>query len=228
MAANNYQFIQTRNMFRDYLTGYPTNPTYEDWKNADAEDQVALLFVTFFTEINRAWYEAVASRENVPYVTQEDGIETVLQYLTKNVPNLLKNPNLYCGKYIHRVSYNCMGCLYRPKSANFWGNAESDEVDTGNEILSIWDIIPTEEDDFETQQTKEAIWAIIRHMGPKAEKVVNHLINPEDTLAKVSKKSKAGAIDRLADVCVNEEEFNHIVKELKIQLAPFKDAVLNF
>jgi hypothetical protein len=51
MAANNSQFVATRNMFREYLSGYSKSPDYNEWKNADAEDQAALLFVTFYQEI---------------------------------------------------------------------------------------------------------------------------------------------------------------------------------
>ena len=95
-------------------------------------------------------------------------------------------------------------------------------------VVSLFDTVPSEDDDVETQQTKEAIWTIIRHMGPKAEKVVNHLINPSDTLHKVSKSSSERPIDRLADVAVSKSEYEAIIAELKVQLEPYKDLLLQF
>lgn len=222
MAANNYQFIQTRNMFREYLTGYPEKPTYEEWKASDPEVQAVLLFVVFYQEVTLAWYNAITSRD-IAYVTQEDGISIVLQYLMKNVDYIMEDESKYSSRYIYRVCYNCIGCLPRTDREKQRDMLEmSNEYTDGDIELDLWDIIPSEDDDFETQQVKEAIWAIIRHMGPKAEKVVNHLINPNDTLNKVSKKSKAGAIDRLADVSVSEEEYNAIIAELKVRLAPYR------
>ena len=191
MSTNNYQFIQTRNMFREYLSGYPKNLTYEDWKNAENEDRAALLYVTFYQEVTLAWYNAIVSRD-ISYVTQEDGISTVLQYLMKNVDYILEDPNKYNKQYIYRVCYNCIGCL--PRSV---ADSNRDMYDISNEYsevgingvttVNLWDLVPSEDEDMETQETKEAIWNIIRHMGPKAEKVVNHLINPKDTLSRVAK-----------------------------------------
>jgi len=60
-------------------------------------------------------------------------------------------------------------------------------------------------------------------MGPKAEKVVNHLINPKDTLHKISKSSSEHDSDRLADVSVTPSEYNSILDALKIQLAPYAE-----
>ena len=80
MSANNHQFTLTRDMFRDYLVGYPKDLTFEAWNKADAEDKAALLYVTFYQEVTLAWYNAVTAL-NVVYITQEDGVSTVLQYL---------------------------------------------------------------------------------------------------------------------------------------------------
>jgi hypothetical protein len=228
MSANNYQFIQTLEMFRDYLSGYPQNLSFEDWKNADAEDQAALLYVTFFKEISLAWYNAITSR-NIVYVSQEDGVSVVLQYLMKNVDKILESPQKYCGDYIYRVSYNCIGCLPRSVTAKEKSLIEiSNEYVEGDVEVNLWDLVPSEDDDYETQQTKEAVWNIIKHMGPKAEKVVNHLINPSDTIHKVSQNSVERVNDRLADIAVTPAEYETIITELKVKLAPYKDILLSF
>lgn len=234
MPANNYQFLQTRKMFREYLSGYPKNPTYEEWLKADADDKAALLYVTFYQEVTLAWYSAVTAI-NVVHVTQEDGISTVLQYLMKNVDKIAEDPKRYDGRYIYRVCYNCLLSLWKTRGTDaqrsaieipteFFAGCPSDlSVDKS---VSLWDLVPSEDEDLETQQTKEAIWNIIRHMGPKAEKVVNHLINPKDTLHKISGSSSERPIDRLADVSVSKAEYDEILEELRIKLAPYKDVLL--
>ena len=240
-SANNSQFIQTRNMFRDYLSGYSKSPNYNEWKNAAEDDKAALLFVTFYQEITLAWYNAVTSN-GVVYVSQEDGVSTVIQYLMKNVEKIEEDEKRYTPQYIYQVCYNCLLSLWRTRTTDMQRCAvevsPDFEVESAGCILgknfkeggvvNLWDLVPSEDEDLETQQTKEAVWNIIRHMGPKAEKVVNHLINPSDTLHKVSSKSSERATDRLADVSVTKAEYEEILAELRIKLAPYKDILLTF
>lgn len=226
-SANNYQFIQTRNMFREYLSGYPTPLTYDAWKNAEEDDKAALLYITFYQEVTLAWCNAITSR-GISYVTQEDGVSTVLQYLMKNVNLIMADSNRYSSKYIYRVCYNCIGCLPRVASEKMRDSSDISNIYIDGDIeVNLWDLVPSEDDDLETCQTKEAIWNIIRHMGPKAEKVVNHLINPTDTIGRVPSMSKERATDRLADIIVSESEYAEIIRELKIRLAPYKDVLLS-
>ena len=232
MSANNYQFIQTRDMFREYLSNYPKELTYEEWKNADSEDQAALLFINFYQEVTLAWYNAIVSRD-IAYVTQEDGISTVLQYLMKNVEYIQADSKKYSKQYIYRVCYNCIGCLPRSVTESNRNECEIsneyvEESVTGEVSINLWDLVPSEDEDMETQETKEAIWNIIRHMGPKAEKVVNHLINPKDTLHKVAHSSPERETDRLADVSVSDAEYEEILAELKQKLMPYMDVLLTF
>lgn len=234
MAANNYQFIQTRNMFRDYLTGYPKNLDFNSWSNAATEDKAALLFVAFFPEITLAWNNAVVSL-GVVYISQEDGVSTVLQYLMKNVDKITADEKRYSPKYIYTVCYNCLLGLWRSRGTEMQRSAIEISPDCeldgafGNTVsVNLWDLVPSEDDNPETVQVKEAIWNVIRHMGPKAEKVVNHLINPGDSLHKVSAKATSRDNDRLADVSVTESEYVAIVEELKVKLTPYKEALLAF
>lgn len=231
---NNYnsQFIQTRNMFSDYLSGYPKHLTYEQWNAADSDDKAALLYIVFYKEVTLAWYNAVISK-NVVYVSQDDAVSTVLQYLMKNVDIISKDADRYTPEYIYTVCYRCLLSLWQTRGTDRERcscevSAFQETIDAwGFEVsVSLWDLVPAEDDDYETQQTKEAVWNIIRHMGPKAEKVVNHLINPTDTLHKVSGKSKERKNDRLADVSVTPSEYAAIVDELKVKLAPYREALL--
>ena len=227
MSANNYQFIQTRNMFSEYLSGYPKNLSYEEWLKADDDDKAALLFLNFYQEVTLAWYDAVVSK-NIVYLSQEDGISTALQHLMKNVEKIANDGNRYNAKYIYRVVYNSYWGLWRMRNTEKQrcGCEISNEYSDGDIMVNLWDLYPSEDEDLETQQTKEAIWNIIRHMGPKAEKVVNHLINPSDSLHKLPAKSSERQNDRLADVSVSKSEYMAIIEELKVKLAPYRDALM--
>ena len=228
MSVANYQFIQTYDLFTEHLSRYPKDITYEQWKAAEDDDKACLLYVTFFREVTLAWFNAIVSR-NIYYVSQEDGVSIVLQYLMKNVEYIKEDPNKFCSKYIYRVCYNCIVCLPRSVTESERNDCElSNEYTDGEVVINLWDLVPSTDDDIETIQTKEAIWTIIEHMGPKAEKVVNHLINPSDTLHKLSKSSSERPIDRLADVVVSKSEYDAIIAELKDKLEPYKDLLLQF
>ncbi len=227
MSANNSQFIQTRKMFRDYLSGYPEHPTYDEWKNADSEDRVALLYVHFYKEITLAWYNAIVSRD-IAYVTQEDGVSTVLQYLMRNAELLVDHPEIYTPNYFYKIAYNCIGCLPRTKREQAWNEVMPNEYKEDDVDVNLWDLVPSTDEDFETQELKESIWEIIRKMGPKAEKVANHLINGTDSLNKLSSSSKEYASDRLADVTVSASEYEAILNELKVALAPLMKPLFGF
>ena len=228
MAANNYQFSQTYSMFCDYLPVFKDIP-YSTWVSSDDEYKAAMLYTNFFKEITLAWCNAVVSR-GIVFITQEDGVSTVLQYLMKNVPLIKVEEDRYTKEYIYRVCYNCLLSLWTTRGAEQQrSSAEiSNEYTEADVEVNLFDLVPSTDEDLETQQTKEAIWNIIRHMGPKAEKVVNHLINPTDTLHRVSQKASDRDMDRLADVSVSNAEFDAIVAELRVKLAPYKDVLVTF
>ena len=228
MAANNYQFSQTYSMFCDALP-YTKDISYNNWLSADDEYKAAMLYVNFYKEITLAWCNAVVSR-GIVFISQDDGVSTVLQYLMKNVPIIMAEPSRYTKEYIYRISYNCFSSLWATRGTEQQRCSVeiANEYTEGDVDVNLWDLVPSTDEDLETQQTKEAIWNIIRHMGPKAEKVVNHLINPSDTLHKVSRKASDRDKDRLADVSVSPSEYDAIVAELRVQLAPYKDVLLTF
>lgn len=228
MSANNDQFSQSYDLFRQHLSGYPAKPTYEQWKNADPDDQAVMLYVAFYPEITLAWYNMIVSRD-ITYVTSADGVSTALQYLMKVVDIIKANPEAYSAKYIYTVMWRCIGCLPRNKYEMTRNAFESsNEYVDGDIEVDLWDLVPAEDDDFELQEINATIEAIITHMGPKAEKVVSHLINGKETLHRVAKCSTERPIDRLADVTVSDAEYAEIIKELKVKLAPYKEIILGF
>ena len=240
VPANNLEFVKTCNLFREFLsTYYPKDISYNDWVQAAPDHKAALLYVKFYKEVTLAWYNAVTSK-NIVFISQEDGVSTVLQYLMKNVDIISQDEERFTAEYVYTVCYRCLFSL--------WRSRKGDQLRSGCEIdpallaaflhiahgrehegkLDIFSLLPSEDLDLETQQTLETMWNVIHHMGPKAEKVVNHLINPKDTLRRVSKSSPERPIDRLADVTVSEEEYQEIITELREKLLPYKDAIFMF
>lgn len=244
VPANNLEFVKTCNLFSEFLSVYYPNLkdiSYNEWVQAASDHKAALLYVKFYQEVTLAWYNAVTSK-NVVFISQEDGVSTVLQYLMKNVAQISDDSDRFTAEYVYTVCYNCLFSLWRSRKGEQTrsSNEVSPEftVDMPGTVfgytvkvgahIDLFNLAPSEDLDIETQQTLEAMWNVVHHMGPKAEKVVNHLINPKDTLHRVSKSSPERPIDRLADVTVTELEYQEILAELREKLRPYKDAICMF
>ena len=108
----------------------------------DPEDKAVLLYVTFYQEITLAWYNAVVSK-GIVYVTQEDGVSTVLQYLMKNVDKISEDEARYAPQYIYKVCYNCLLSLWRTRGTDMQRcNSEiSNEYTDGDATLNLWDLV---------------------------------------------------------------------------------------
>ena len=211
------QFRATRNLYMEYVHDFEFPLTYEAWLNADDEYKAVLLFVNFFNEIELAWYK---ERYSYGPALEEDAVSEVNQYLIKNVPIIKENPKRFSPGYIYRVAANCISCVGASQvSINTYKLETSNEVaGSDGSVINLFDTEPFEDDSYESRQAKEAVWDIIERMGPKAQKVVNKLINPTDSLA-VTRNKDIG--DKLQDVSVSKKEFAEIVEQLREVLKPF-------
>lgn len=228
MSLNYSPFISTKQMFREYLVGYSFPITYATWAEADDEDKAALLFVNFYSQITLA-YANVVTKYNADYIISEDAVSNVLGVLIKN-SNILTESEDGSKRFTPGYFYSvCWGCIFsmvrsiatQKRNEHELSNELSD--DDGDVLVNLFDLSPAVDDTYELKQAKEAIWDIIVHMGPKAEKVANHLINSKDTLHKISKSSSEYSSDRLADVSVTSSEYEKIVAALRVQLAPYAE-----
>ena len=103
----NIEFYNTKQLFRTYITDPKIKSyKYDDWMRVPYEGKVAALYLTFYNTIYKAWTAAQSF-----YTESAEGVETILQYLQKNVPLIEANPSKYSAKYIYRVAYNCLYCL---------------------------------------------------------------------------------------------------------------------
>ena len=126
-------FKAAYNMFRQFL--HSSDPiSWEDWCNLPHDYKSASLYVQFYDQITLAWYKAKCL-----YGEDEEGVETVLQYLEKNVPIIEKSKNKYTPQYIYRVAYNCLYCIchdrkidqdrYALEMSNLVVTGDGDELD---------------------------------------------------------------------------------------------------
>lgn len=200
------QFRTTRNLYLEALSEFQFPLTYDAWLAADDEYKAVLLFVNFFDEIELAWY-----KERFSYVLEEDAVSTVNMYLMKNVEKIKAEPKRFTPNYIYRVAANCIYCLREPQVEINRDKFEvSNEVTVGDDVVNLYDLAPSVDDSYEVKQAKEAVWEIIAKMGPKAEKVANKLLNPDDSLSAARKKT---GVDRLENVSVSPAEFTEIMEQ---------------
>lgn len=213
------QFRATRNFYMECLHGFQFPLTYDAWVNAEADYKAVLLFVNFFDQIELAWYN---ERYSYGPAREDDAVSEVNQYLMKNVAKIEADPKRFTAGYIYRVAANCISCVGASQveiNRNTLEVCNEVASDDGS-VVNLYDLEPSSDESYEVKQAREAISAIIDKMGLKAQKVVNKLINPDDSLA-VNRVKGTG--DKLQDVTVSKKEYEEIVKELRVQLAEYAD-----
>lgn len=213
------QFRATRNLYMECLHDFQFPLTYDAWANAEADYKAVLLFVNFFDQIELAWYN---ERYSYGPARDDDAVSEVMQYLMKNVAKIEADPKRFTARYIYRVAANCISCVGASQveiNRNTLEVCNEVTSDDGS-VVNLYDLEPSRDESYEVAQAREAISAIIDKMGLKAQKVVNKLINPDDSLA-VNRVKGTG--DKLQDVTVSKKEYEEIVKELRVQLAEYAD-----
>lgn len=226
MALNYVQFQATKKMFKEYAFSGASFPmAYTDWSALDDDLKGAALYINFYSQIILAWPKAISiCKLDSPTCDTETVVSDFLMTLTKNVAIIKANPKRYTPGYIYTLAKRSFICMLRqPKYTRVYDAEMSNEISTAeDEILDLFDLVPFEDDPIEVVQAREAIWAIIEGMGPKALKVANHLIT-DDPLS----RSKNKVNDRLADVSVSSKEYPIIVAQIREKIAPYA-YVFNF
>lgn len=242
----NNAFVETRNLFMSY-TNYNRPLSFEEWMCAPQDSKAALLYVQYYEQITLAWYKSKSF-----FAIEEEGVETVMQYLMKNVPVIEKNPNRFKPSYIYQVAYNCLYCISHDRKCDIerFEKEVSNVVGYDGEELDLFDTVLSgmSQDD---ELTSKHFWAIIDDMGLETWKVVNYLLNEGQTLGKVQFRMKnpeslktwekktevekrdckraydAGKrnheLDILKDIEVSVDEMEEIVEALRTKLERFKE-----
>lgn len=210
-------FNTTRNMFIE-ATGYTKPLSYDEWMKVSSSYKSAVLFVQFYDQITLAWYKTKSF-----FVEEELGVETMLQYLEKNVPLLEANSAKFTPHYIYTVAYNCLYCISHDikRDIQRYENEISNIVRTSDDELDLFDTI-VNPDAIEHDIHKKMFWDMIENFDLKTQKVVYHLLNGE-SLRRTSKRSPRYATDPLRDISVSVSEMETILEELKVKLSKFSD-----
>lgn len=169
------EFYTTMTMFRDYI-GYTDPLSYEEWLASADDHKAAIIYCQFFDQITLAWYKTRSF-----YATEEEGVETALQYIMKNVPILVADKKKFTSSYIYRVMYNCLYCICHDRVVDKlrW-ELESSNIAEGPEgEVDMFDFIPDNKD---TETTYMAImqssefWKLFEDRGEDTQAVVNNLL----------------------------------------------------
>lgn len=214
--ANNFEsFKATKSMFMGAFDRKMFPLSFEDWDRLDTDLKAAALFINFYREITLAWDSYV----NAP-ITGEAAVSEVLDVLMKNVHIISNAPERYTPQYIYHISKIKILGAVRPICVNQIYNSEISNIAYADDNeVDLFDLCPYEDEPYEVAQAREALWAILEGMGPKALKVADHIING-NSLRRSHKRARLHPEDKLAEVSVSADEYAAIVKEIKKQIAP--------
>ena len=242
------QFFATKKTFANIIGFDNTDESlsYESWMSLPDSYKSAALFVNFYPHVKAAWNSAKG-----PCVDEEDGIETVLQYLEKNVEKIKGNPNRYNSNYIYAVAWNSMSCLRRTYESQLRARFQCSNVVVTPEEgeIDLFDTIVDYDSDMEPLVTKQELyndfWRTIETMFVprdaegnltddaetvlecrKYEKVINNLMNGDGLSKARAATMEENPDDPILPISVSRADAKRIIDELRIRLADYKEAIL--
>lgn len=218
MASTVLAFSDTKKNFASFIN-YQGPLTFSEWCELNQDQKVALLFVQFYNEITLAWAKA---NNGYDFITGEEGVSTMCQYITKNIPIIEKYPKRFSAAYIYRVAYNCLYCICHDRKCDKerYENETSAIVVKDGDEYNLFDTVAdkngTPEDVMNKVDFEREFWAIIRSLGSEAEKVLRYLSSgDEKDLKKLNPRSKNYKSDPLRDVEVSLPRAAEIIEQLK-------------
>lgn len=178
------EFYETRNLFIPFVN-YINPLTYDEWLSVSDDKKAAHLYCQFFNEIILAWNKAKSF-----YAEEQEGVETVLQYIIKNVPIIKQDRKRFTASYMYRISYNCLYCISRDRIGDKWRyenvisnnqlSAEGDPIDLFD-FYACYDEYVCEADESE-QLIRQWVWKLVEDHGKCAVKLAEALIDGKKEL----------------------------------------------
>ena len=240
------QFFATKKTFANIIGFDNTDESlsYESWMSLPDSYKSAALFVNFYPHVKAAWNSAKG-----PCVDEEDGIETVLQYLEKNVEKIKGNPNRYNSNYIYAVAWNSMSCLRRTYESQLRARFQCSNVVVTPEEgeIDLFDTIVDYDSDMEPLVTKQELyndfWRTIETMFVprdaegnltddaetvlecrKYEKVINNLMNGDGLSKARAATMEENPDDPILPISVSRADAKRIIDELRRKpIKPIKE-----
>lgn len=178
---------ETRNMFRSAV-GFDEPLSYDEWMSLRDDLKAAALYVQFFSQITLAWNKAKSF-----YTLEEDGVSTVLQYLEKNVPIIMKDESRFSPRYIYRVAYNCMYCICHDikRDRDRWEKEISNIQEGPEGQFDIFTILGDDrnmEDDLHYAAMSIRFWDDVTSLGDQTVRYVEYLLGREVPGKKIMSK----------------------------------------
>lgn len=242
------QFFATKKMFANVIGVDNDNESlsYESWMAIPDSYKSAALFVNFYPAIKAAWESAKGAG-----VDEEDGVETALQYLEKNVDKIKTAPNRYTHNYIYAVAWNSICCLRRTKMAQLRPRFEVSNIVDGvdGEERDLHDTVLDYDTDVASIVEKkiaiDEFWGEIEELFiprdkngnltddskvviecRKYEKVITHLLNGESLSKARAKAMDADPDNPLLSVSVSRSDKERIIRNLRTKLEKYKEDIL--
>lgn len=214
------EFTVTKNLFADY-TGYTKPLSYAEWMDIPQSHKLAVLFCQFFSQITLAW-----SKNECAHITEQDGVETVLQYLNKNVKIIMNHRERFNAAYIYTVCYNCLNSLYVDVKRTRIYNHEH-LLDITAEYEEDYLDMFSRETDFDAidrEEQKKLLWSVIESKGRDAVAVVSELTGHDlNWLIKSDPGKKKRKISKWDFKRISEERKAEILEEIKADLKELAD-----
>lgn len=170
------EFYTARSLFREHIN-YTHPYSFDEWSNLPEDHKAVGLYVQYFDQIILAWYNSKSF-----YASEEEGVETVLQYLLKNVPIIQNNPKRFTPKYIYRVAYNCLYCISHDRICD----KDRYELEVSNIAqgsdgeINMFDLIEdaakSKEFDLSDKAIQSRFWQIV-DSDPDTKALVEHILN---------------------------------------------------
>lgn len=204
------EFYETRKLYRDY-THYEKPLTFDQWSTLDHGYKAAVLFIQFFDEILLAWNKAKS------YDGDElEAVETVNQYLVKNVDKIMEEPKRFKAAYIYRVAYNALYCICHDRvSDKDRREREVDPyVDKGDgTYLNITDFIPSSKAQHDLDEVEDDMlakskefWDLVESVDKDADVIIKYIIGSRKDLTKRASRKKDAVLEKMRELLVQRPD----------------------
>lgn len=182
-------FSATRKIFSNYLLG-KEQWSFDEWAKLPDDDKAAALYLNFYDQITLSAYKVIS---NAKWVDVDELVETTIQYLDKNVKIIKNDPKRYTPAYIYKITDNALRnvAFYRKGDKERYQTTSSNIVDTEDGEIDVFETYmgsKSAEDTFFDGLDTEALWNVVKSLGPDAQDVALKLINGESFGRKNSEK----------------------------------------
>lgn len=211
------QFRETYKCLSSQLHYNGSDMKYSTWMRKQPEHKAAFLYVNFFSAVQSAWYK----KSSFKFIDEAEAVSLVLQYLQKNVAKIEHDRNRYKPSYIHTVCVNCMSILHWRKCDRERNEKETSLIfEHDGEEFEILSILPgTDDSEYEDPQVEYGVPdledVLCKLCDDKYAKLIYHLINPQMSLRRVSKKNVNYDCNPFSDVYVPQSEVPCMIENIR-------------